>query len=166
MVYHHLLITKNYGMKINKLKFLLIFFFIFYSCAKPTVVDVVMPGDENLDCKQLKEEYLETRRFKQEAKSVQNSQGGNTARAILFWPALVKTLHNADIAINAADKRAFHIIDIMKKKDCNENEILFKQLTKTSNKKISEEIKKLHRLYKKGILTEEEYKQAKKKLLE
>ena len=116
MVYHHLLITKNYGMKINKLKFLLIFFFIFYSCAKPTVVDVVMPGDENLDCEQLKEEYLETRRFKQEAKSVQNSQGGNTTRLILFWPALLKTLHNADIAINAADKRAFHIIDIMKKK--------------------------------------------------
>ena len=51
-------------------------------------------------------------------------------------------------------------------KDCKENEILFKQLTRTSNKKMSEEIKKLHRLYKKGILTEEEYKQAKKKVLE
>jgi|TARA_B110001450_G_scaffold248363_1_gene264459 hypothetical protein len=158
-------------MKIHKFKLLLIFCIILSSCAKPTVTDVVIQGDEDLNCLQLKDEYLETRRFKQEAIAVQNSQGGNTTRALLFWPALLKTLHNADVAIEAADKRAFHIIDIMKKKNCNESEKLFRELTNqteaiTSNKKISDEIKELNALYKEGILTKKEYEQAKKKVLE
>ena len=158
-------------MKIYKFKLLLIFCIILSSCAKPTVTDVVIQGDKDLDCLQLKDEYLETRRFKQEAIGVQNSQGGNATRALLFWPALLKTLHNADVAIEAADKRAFHIIDIMKKKNCNESEKLFRELTNqteaiTSNKKISDEIKELNALYKEGILTKKEYEQAKKKVLE
>ena len=40
------------------------------SCAKPTVVNVVLPGDEKLNCEELKEGYKETRRFKQEAENV------------------------------------------------------------------------------------------------
>ena len=153
-------------MKIKKFNFILIFYLFLASCAKPVVVDIVMPTDEDLNCAGLKEEYLETKRFKQEAIAVQNSQGGNTTRAILFWPALLKTLHNADMAIEAANKRAFHIIEIMKKKNCTESEKLFNELTKTTNKKISAELKKVHRLYKKGVLTKEEFELAKKKILE
>jgi hypothetical protein len=153
-------------MKINRFIFLLIFCLALASCATPTVVDVVMPEDEELNCLNLKDEYFETRRFKQEAVAVQNSQGYNTTRLILFWPALMKSLHNADVAIDAADKRAFHIIDIMQKKNCKESERLFNELTRTSTKKISAEIKKLNKLYKKGALTEAEYTQAKKKILE
>ena len=163
MDYLHLLIIKSYGMKINKFKFFLIFFLFLNSCAKPTIVEITLPNDNNLNCSQLKDEYLETRRFKEEAIFVQNSEGGNTTRALLFWPALVKTLHNADLAIEAANKRAYHIIEIMRGKNCNESENLFNELTKTSSRTISIEIKKLHKLYKKGALTEEEFKQAKKK---
>ena len=153
-------------MKINKFIIFLISLIIITSCAKPTVVDIVIEGDDDLNCNQLKDEYLETRRFKEEAVAVQNSEGGNTTRALLFWPALLKTLHNADVAIKAANKRAYHIVSIMKKKNCNESENLFNELTKTSSRTISIEIKKLHKLYKKGALTEEEFKQAKKKILE
>tara|TARA_B110000003_G_C16350556_1_gene418565 strand:- start:19 stop:480 length:462 start_codon:yes stop_codon:yes gene_type:complete len=153
-------------MKINKFIIFLISLIIITSCAKPTVVDIVIEGDDDLNCNQLKDEYLETRRFKEEAVAVQNSEGGNTTRALLFWPALLKTLHNADVAIKAANKRAYHIVSIMKKKNCNESENLFNELTKTGDRKLSEEIRKLHKLYKKGALTEEEFKQAKKKLLE
>ena len=86
-------------------------------CAKPTVVNVVMPGDEKLNCSQLKDEYQETRRFKQEADAVKETNtGGNMTRTVLFWPALLKTLHNADIAVKAANDRAYHLVNIMKKK--------------------------------------------------
>ena len=86
------------------------------SCAKPTVVDVVMPKDKELNCKELKDEYAETRRFRQEALDVQSAPGANTARSVFFWPALLVTLHNGDKAIKAANDRAYHIVDIMKKK--------------------------------------------------
>ena len=136
------------------------------SCAKPTVVNVVMPADENLNCEQLKDEFAETRRFKQEAIAVKEvNTGGNMTRTMLFWPALVKTLHNADVAIKAANDRAYHLIKIMKNKNCKDADKLFSELTKTDIITISYEIKRLNKLYKSGVLTLEEYEQAKKKVL-
>jgi hypothetical protein len=85
---------------------------------------------------------------------------------MLFWPALLKTMHNADVAIKAANDRAYHVIEIMKKKNCKAADKLFLELTKTSSLKISDEIIKLNTLYKKGILSKEEFEQAKKKILE
>jgi len=136
------------------------------SCATPTVVEVVMPRDHELNCKELKDEFIETRRFKQEAVDAQTDPGDQTARALLFWPALLATLHNADKAIKAANDRAFHILEIMKKKNCEEAEDLFIELTTTSSGSISKEIKSLNKLYEKGVLTKEEFEKAKKKLLE
>jgi len=138
----------------------------FYSCAKPEVVNVVMPSDEKLNCDELKAGYAETRRFKQEAESVKETNtGGNVTRTLLFWPALVKTLHNADVAIRAANDRAYHLIDIMKNKKCKDADKLYMELTKTDSITISYEIRRLHQLYKSGAITEEEYIQAKKKVI-
>ena len=106
------------------------------------------------------------KRFKQEAVDVQSSPGAQTARSVFFWPALLVTLHNGDKAINAANERAYHIVDIMKKKNCEEADSLFRELTKTSSGAISKEIKNLNKLYRKGILTKEEFERAKKKVLE
>ena len=136
------------------------------SCAKPTVVNVVMAGDEKLNCKQLKDGFAETRRFKQEAETVKEvDTGGNITRTILFWPALLQTIHNADVAIKAANNRAYHLIDIMKNKNCEDADKLYTELTKTDPSTISFEIERLNRLYKRGVLTEEEFIQAKKKVL-
>ena len=152
--------------RIIEVCFLLLILIIFKSCAKPEVIDVVLPGDEKLNCKELKDEYAETRRFRQEALEVQTAPGANTARATFFWPALLVTLHNGDKAINAANKRAYHVVNLMKKKNCEEADNLFREITKTSSASISIEIQNLNKLYKKGVLTKEEFEQAKKKILE
>jgi len=152
-----------------KFFFLNIFLAIFFlnSCAKPTVVDVVMPRDKELTCNELKEEFYETRRFKKEAEAVrQVDSGGNITRTMLFWPALVKTIHNGDVAIKAANDRAYHLIDIMKDKNCKETAKLHADVSKTDSLTISYEIERLHRLYKKGALTDEEFTKAKNKILE
>ena len=49
--------------------FLKIFIFIIglvllNSCAKPTVVNIVVPGDEKLNCEQLENEVAETQKIK------------------------------------------------------------------------------------------------------
>ena len=150
----------------NRFYYISIIFIILSSCAKPTVVNVKMPNDSTLKCEELKKEYQETRRFKEEAIAVQNSMGGNTTRAMLFWPALLKTMHNADLAIKAANNRAYHIIEIMKNKDCKVADKLFSELTKTDTREISLEIIRLNKLYKKGILSKEEFDQAKRKVLD
>ena len=88
-------------------------------CSKPTVVEVVMPGDEELNCGQLKNAYAEAERFKEEAQGEKGVTGGNTARALLFWPAVVGTYMNSNEAIQAADSRKVHLMNIMRDKDCS-----------------------------------------------
>ena len=89
------------------------------SCASPTVVDVVMPGDEELNCGQLKNAYAETQRYKREASDEKGFTGGNAARALLFWPAIIGTSMNANEAIAAADNRLVHLGNIMRNKYCD-----------------------------------------------
>jgi len=150
----------------KKLIFFITVLFILGSCAKPTVIDISMPNDKNLNCSELNDEFNETRRFKKEAQDAKDfTTGGNTTRALLFWPALVKTLHNADVAISAADARAYHLVEIMKNKKCENANKFYSKLNKSSSVTLSFEIKRLNQLYERGIITEEEFIEAKKKVL-
>ena len=52
----------------RKIKFKLVFFttlIFLYSCAKPTVVEVVMPEDEKLNCEQLKNAITESKKLEE-----------------------------------------------------------------------------------------------------
>ena len=148
------------------LKSLILLFAILTSCAKPTVIDITMPDDNKLNCEELNNEYSETRRFKKEAQNAKDFHtGGNMTRTIFFWPALVKTLHNADVAIRAADARAYHVIEIMKNKRCKDTNKLYSELNKSISITLSFEIKRLNQLYKRGIITEAELIEAKKKVI-
>jgi len=138
------------------------------SCAKPTVVNVVVAGDEKLNCKQLENEIAETQKIKRDAEYAKEGTGGNVTRLMLFWPAWAQTLHNADVAIQAANDRNYHLINIMKKKNCegvdNINAQINKSLPSTNN--VVEQLKELKEMYKYGDLTKEEYEKAKKKILD
>ena len=78
-----------------------------------------MPGDEELNCGQLKNAYAEAERFKKEAQGEKGVTGGNAARALLFWPAIVGTYMNSNEAVQAADSRKVHLMYIMRDKDCS-----------------------------------------------
>ena len=137
------------------------------SCAKPTVVEVVVSGDEKLNCEQLENEVAEAQKIKKEAQYARESTGGNVTRMMLFWPAWAKTLHNADIAIMAADDRIFHLIKLMKKKKCKDVDMINSEIVNTKNSKstIAQQLKDLNEMYKLGTLTKEEFEMAKKKTL-
>jgi len=135
------------------------------TCAKPTVVNIVLPGDNELDCEQLENAVAESQKIKREAEYAKEGTGGNVTRLILFWPAWAKTLHNADVAIRAADDRIYHLFNIMKKKRCDGTDKIEAQITSTEIS-ITEQLKDLKEMYKSGYLTKEEYKKAKKKILD
>ena len=134
------------------------------SCAKPTVVEVVVSGDEKLNCEQLENEVAEAQKIKKEAQYARESTGGNVTRMMLFWPAGAKTLHNADIAIMAADDRIFHLIKLMKKKKCQGVDVINAQIANAKST-IAQQLKDLNEMYKLGTLTKEEFEMAKKKTL-
>ena len=137
------------------------------ACAKPTVVDVAMPEDDKLNCEELEHAVAEAQHFKRKAEYAKEATGGNATRLLIFWPAWAKTLHNADIAIVAADDRTYHLIKIMKKKRCKGVDIINAEIANpNSTNSISMQLKDLKELYDSGDLTEDEFKKAKKKVLE
>ena len=139
------------------------------SCAKPTVVNVFLPGDDELNCEQLEDAVAESQKIKREAEYAKEGTGGNVARVLLFWPAWAQTLHNADVAIRAADDRIFHLFKIMKKKECSGVTKVEAQITNTtiptSTSNLSGQLKELKEMYKSGELSKEEYEKAKSKIL-
>ena len=138
------------------------------ACAKPTVVNVVLPGDDELNCEQLENAVAESRKIKREAEYAKEGTGGNVTRLLLFWPAWAQTLHNADVATMAANDRIYHLFNIMKKKKCGGVDKIEAQITNTaaSINNITGQLKELKEMYKSGDLTEEEYKKAKNKILD
>ena len=89
-----------------------------YGCASPTVVQSVKAGDAGLTCPQLQNEYQDAERFKVEADKEKGMTGGNVARALLFWPAILGSYSNANEAIAAADNRKVHLANLMNQKNC------------------------------------------------
>ena len=138
------------------------------SCAKPTVVNVVLPGDDELNCEQLENAVAESQKIKREAEYAKEGTGGNVTRLLLFWPAWAQTLHNADVAIIAANDRIYHLFNIIKKKKCGGVDKIEAQITNTATSinNITGQLKELKEMYKSGDLTEEEYKKAKNKILD
>ena len=135
-------------------------------CAKPTVINVVMPGDDKLNCEQLENAVAESQKIKREAEYVKDGTGGNLARAMLFWPAWAQTLHNADVAIMAADDRNYHLIKLMKKKKCKGVDTINAKIVGVTDKNnVVSQLKDLNEMYKSGVLTKEEFEMAKKKVL-
>ena len=155
-------------MKKFKIKlFLILFSTLIVACAKPAVVEVTLPEDKNLNCNQLEDSVAEAQHIKRKAERAKEGTGGNISRMMLFWPAWAKTLHNADIAIEAADDRTFHLINIMKKKNCKGVDNINSEIKKIENNQVNlaEQLRDLKDMFDSGVLTEEEYEMAKQKVL-
>ena len=145
---------------------LIIIFFFLIGCATPEVVNVKDPLDDKKNCNELENSVAEAQKFKRDALFEKENTGGNIARMILFWPAMATTFHNSDKAIRAANDRTFHLLKIMKKKNCKNIDLVNSEILKNSTQTIVGELKMLKDLYKSGDLTKEEFTKAKKKVLE
>mgnify|MGYP001401057502 FL=1 len=153
----------------NFLSALIISFVLLISCAKPTVVNIVLPDDDKLNCEKLENAVADAQEFRRKAIAVTGNTGKNQAAAILFWPALMMTYVNASEAIVAANERSVHLINIMQDKNCKKVDKVLAHIASTprvqSLKDLSEAYKNLNELYKSGALTEDEFRKEKIQVL-
>ncbi len=153
----------------NFLNILVISFVLLISCAKPTVVNIVLPDDDKLNCEKLENAVADAQEFRRKAIAVTGNTGKNQAAAILFWPALMMTYVNAHEAIMAANERSVHLINIMQDKNCKKVDKVLAHIASTprvqSLKDLSEAYKNLNELYKSGALTEDEFRKEKIQVL-
>ena len=147
------------------LKIFFIFIFLI-SCAAPKVVDVKSPSDNKKNCTELESLVAETQKFKRDALYEKENTGGNMARMLIFWPAMATTFYNADKAIRAANDRTYHLLKIMKKKDCKNIDIVNAEVSKIATETVAGQLNLLREMYNAGDLTKEEFSKAKKKVLD
>lgn len=91
---------------------------VLVGCAQPHVVESVKKDDYNLTCKQLTQEFESMDKFIKEANDTKGVTAGNFARFLVFPLAIVGTYSNANEAINAAQQRKMHLMNIMHGKRC------------------------------------------------
>ena len=143
--------------------------FLLNSCAKPTVVNVTLPKDNELNCEKLEDALADAQSFRKKALEATGATVDNQLRGVFFWPALLVTYANAHDAIVAASERSVHLINIMQKKNCKNLDSILLEVQTTHRvqtlKDLSEAYKNLNELYKSGALTDSEFITHKKKIL-
>ena len=89
------------------------------SCASPTVINVIGPNDNELNCKGLSEEIAKANQYAEEAQQAKQADKPYNIGAILFFlPGYGMTMKNIDEATKAAKERALHLNKLKEKKNC------------------------------------------------
>ena len=103
----------------NKIHILSTLFLFIISCATPTVVNVIGPYDNDLNCKELSAEIAKANQYADEAQKAKKSNNPHNIGAILFFlPGYGMTIKNVEEASQAAKDRALHLNNLKEKKGC------------------------------------------------
>ncbi len=87
-------------------------------CATPKVVDVRQPGDDQLTCAQIKDQFQAATKYEKDARSERGVTGTNAAAALFFLPGLLATYMNTEDAIKAARDRQDLLARMSTSKGC------------------------------------------------
>ena len=99
--------------------YFLCLFIICSSCATPTVVNVIGPNDNSLNCKELSAEIVKANQYADKAQEAKKmSKPHNVAALLFFFPGAGLTMKNVEEAATAAKDRALHLNKLKEKKDC------------------------------------------------
>ena len=89
------------------------------SCATPTVINVIGPNDNKLNCEELSEEITIANKYADEAQEAKKMNKPHNIGALLFFlPGAGFTMKNVEEAAKAARDRALHLNKLKEKKDC------------------------------------------------
>ena len=68
--------------------------------------------------------------------------------------------------IKAANERTYHLLKIMKKKNCDNVDLVNSEILRNSTETVAGQLNLLREMFKSGDLTREEFSKAKQKVLE
>ena len=106
-------------MEMKKLFSILSLFLFCYSCATPTVINVIQPNDNKLNCEELSTKIAEANKYADEAQEAKKMGKPHNIGALLFFlPGAGMTMKNVEEAAKAAKDRALHLNKLKEKKDC------------------------------------------------
>jgi len=129
--------------------------------ANHEVVSAHQATDENMSCGQLTAEMVRTQAIIDGViKDKEDLSGADVVDGVLWFPFnLIAKNSNYNAAMDAADRRIERLSELKTAKACANDDI------KEQSQALSAKLIELNELYKKGILSEDEYRAAKSKAL-
>ena len=129
------------------------------------VVSANQYGDIDLSCKEIESELIKAQVIIDDVdKDKEDMTGADVVDGILWFPFnLIAKSENYRDAIDAADQRIARLNKLKKEKNCRDQD---KEKTTVSIQYLSENLRELANLHKDGILTDQEYMDAKRKILD
>jgi hypothetical protein len=89
------------------------------ACTTTERVSVVQPGDRTMTCTQLRTEFDRLDEIRRDGQSDQGINAANVGAVLFFWPAAVGNYFTARDAMEIAERRREHLMDIYNGKDCD-----------------------------------------------
>ena len=103
----------------KKLFLILSLFVICTSCATPTVINVIGPNDNKLNCEELSIEITKANQYADKAQEAKKMNKPHNIGALLFFlTGAGFTMKNVEEAAKAAKDRALHLNKLKEKKNC------------------------------------------------
>jgi len=129
-------------------------------CASPEIIQEKQLSDSSLSCSGLSAAIEEARAFEIKARAERGVTGTNAAAVVFFWPALLATYSNTESAITAAQSRQSLLLKQYEAKKCDTD-----NLKSTQTSPLEQNLLELKSLFERGLLSEDEYAAARKKML-
>lgn len=133
--------------------------------ASHKVVTAHTASDESLSCSQIESEIIKTQVIIDDVNKDKNDiSGADVVDGILWFPFnLIAKSENYKNALEAADRRIERLQSLKVDNNC---QIASNVDRDAAVSKLSDDLEKLHKRFKSGAITEEEYKDAKQKVLD
>ena len=94
-------------------------FVICTSCATPTVINIIGPNDNKLNCEELSKEIVKANQYANEAQEAKKiNKPHNIAALLFFLPGAGVTMMNVEEAVKAANDRTLHLSVLKEQKNC------------------------------------------------
>lgn len=144
-----------------KYRFLgLVFLVMISGCVSNKAIQTVQTGDDQKSCPELKAELMQLGTKFDDAKEDSGVTGKNVGLAILFWPGIIVNEVRASKNQDSIDKRLSHLTSIYNGK-CSGT---YQSDTKDSS--LTERLRELKELRDKGLISEEEYKKSRQRVID
>tara|TARA_R110001606_G_scaffold351859_3_gene502196 strand:- start:3649 stop:4098 length:450 start_codon:yes stop_codon:yes gene_type:complete len=133
--------------------------FFLASCVSNRAVQTVQAGDQQKSCNQLQTELGQLGAEFEEVKDDSGITGKNIGLAVVFWPGIIVNEVRANKNQDSVDSRVNYLTNIYNGK------CLDRDLETSDGSSMSDKLRELKSLFDEGLITEEEYEDARKNAL-
>ena len=133
--------------------------FLLASCVSNRAVQTVQAGDQQKSCNQLQAELGQLGAEFEDVKDDSGITGKNVGLAVVFWPGIIVNEVRANKNQDSVDSRVNYLTTIYNGK------CLDRDLETSDGSSMSDKLRELKSLFDEGLITEDEYEDARKNTL-